>query len=1209
MSVKGEILNEAEVDFLLAAAAAGSEEASSQSADVFGEGQTVTMRGDLEQINLADIFQTLAMSKMEGVLRVHNPLEDRQIYCNDGTVRIQVPPRVAVRRLGQRLVQAGLIDGEQLRSVLMIQRKERLPIGAVLVREGLVTQDQIDGIAGMQIAEDLFALFTWRHGTFEFYKGGLADDAQRQRFEACPEFEVNSLLLEVARRSDEWQSILDAISSLEEVPHRIADPTNEAELGEAHRAMLFGADGNATYRALAEQTTLGLFEVARAARDLVRRNLLANISDEDLVQVATSLTDASQNKKALILLQTLRDRPGARSLLVVQAMAGALEKAGERRLAGTTLLEAAKQQIDPLVALRLARRSRDLAPNDPATIRFLRTTLVVHAPQNSPELEKCTVDLLDALIEADLTATALEIVEDARATGTIRPQILVREARARQKARDTQGAANVLFELAGLYEAEKDLPRAIEAYESVLRLDRSRKDVQKLLAELRKTRLGRIVRATAFVLATLLLGGMGLVFWQQHSLDQAIHQADEEISKLLQVGDQEAAAARLEHWLATLGPCEAVEDFQSRIAFAEVAERGSRERVLRDRVNGELRNAASMLGRGELRSAFATYAGLWREPPVQAEVSDVVATRFEVLLKAIEHATKSMAHHLPPEPNSLIERHELTNHLHDLESFCPPTLLRVFEELDQMAGENTLPEFLSTSHRERVAAVLPIGRVVFAGAKRLIAVYREALQWNEQQRQLDPLFKAAVQKESTSDFTGALELYRRLESAQSGSNDLRAYFQKQIARNEEICRLMNTVAAATAAGDFPRAQQQYRALRLAFPGVPFERLVRLPLRLESVPDKAAITCNDKNVGRTPLLLSYFPADVNTIVAKLDGFMDVRTTITGDELGLWRANLLLEAPLWRKHDSMVEVAPAIDETGALFLVDRAGAVTAIRADGSEAWKYQSRDLSGYLSQPLIFGPHVMVASLDGELRAIDRSKGEVIWHLSGLPTEARPVLVDRFLVVATTDRSLHAIDLVDRRRVHIALPEASHGRLLAQGSTIVAVGERGTVTAHALPSLTLLWQRPIGRTIEAMATISGNRILVSDDRGKVRCLDLTTGDLLWHRNLDTETMGQPICVGHVVWIASPERLLRLDLQTGEDLAPIASFGEDGAGGPIRVGDRLLLPIRDGNLQVLDLTTGNSLYRIEGNKRGRTLVVGESVFIVLEDRSIRRVGALR
>src|SRR5688500_15363589 len=190
----GEILSEAEVEFLLSSAVVDEEQAGP--APTFDE-QTATMRGDLEQINLADIFQTLAMSKMEGVLRLRHPLDEQQVPRRDGCVRLCGPNPLVTRRLGQRLLQAGLVSAEQLRQALATQRSDRRPIGVLLVDAGAVAQETIDEIVGRQVAEDLFALFTWRHGSFEFFKGG-PEGGGKGAFAACPEFEVNSLLLEVA---------------------------------------------------------------------------------------------------------------------------------------------------------------------------------------------------------------------------------------------------------------------------------------------------------------------------------------------------------------------------------------------------------------------------------------------------------------------------------------------------------------------------------------------------------------------------------------------------------------------------------------------------------------------------------------------------------------------------------------------------------------------------------------------------------------------------------------------------------------------------------------------------------------------------------------------------------------------------------------------------------------------------------------------------
>jgi hypothetical protein len=117
MAPRSEVLSDAEVDFLLA-------EASNEHAPAEAAPQTVMMQGDLEQIHLADVLQTLATTKMEGTMRIRNPLEDRHVYCKDGRIRVHVPQRVLARRIGQRLVNAGVVTIETLRAVLIEQRKD-----------------------------------------------------------------------------------------------------------------------------------------------------------------------------------------------------------------------------------------------------------------------------------------------------------------------------------------------------------------------------------------------------------------------------------------------------------------------------------------------------------------------------------------------------------------------------------------------------------------------------------------------------------------------------------------------------------------------------------------------------------------------------------------------------------------------------------------------------------------------------------------------------------------------------------------------------------------------------------------------------------------------------------------------------------------------------------------------------------------------------
>ncbi len=1205
-----EILSEAEVEFLLASAA--SQEPDDDTAltlPTSTDGQAVTMRGDLEQINLADIFQTLGMSKMEGVLRICNPLDERQVYCRDGFVRILVPGRLATRRLGQRLIQAGVITSEQLRTALLTQKKERRPVGELLVSSGMVAQEAVDEIVGLQVAEDLFSLFTWRHGSFEFFKGQLANDSQKKTFDRCPEFETNSLLLEVARRSDEWQSILAAIGCLDEVPARIADPSEDSELSELHRALLLSADGRFTYRQLAEQTTYGLFDAARAARDLVAGGVLANIDDGGMVALAEQLAQEGDGKRVLVILQTLRDRPGARALGVARGMAKALEQTGERRLAGTMLLEAAQQQSDPNTAVELARSARRLSPHDPATLSFLRTILVAHAPSDSPELEQVTLDLLDALIDADVATTAIEIVEDARRTGTVRAPILLREARARQKMRDVQGATQALYELAQLYDAQNDRARATEAYEALLRMDRSRKDVQKLLVQRRRTRVGRIVRiATTFVVLSM-LGGVGTVLWQAHWFSAAVGEADREVTALLTDGDHKGARERLQHWLTQLGDCAPVEDLQNRVAFAEAAEAGRAQKLSRMRVTKRLVAAAELLGAGELAGALAIYRELSADAKVREEVADVVRTRIGALLETMTQTAKGLSGRLPVEPNTLFDRRDLTANLAELQATCPPHLLRAFSDLAKLLAEGS--ESLSLLPAEqvpRITELLREGREPFARAEHLLTAYAEALQRDEQQRLLDPMYKAAVEMETNHDFAGALALYRDLERQSTGDGELRTHFRDRVARNATIVRLTEALRAATEAGDFAVAQQQLRALQLSFPDIPFERLVRLPLRVDSQPTGASITCNGQDVGKAPIVLSRIPAEPLQLSASAPGFKPVETTISGDGTASWLGYLELTPDLTWHHGSMIEVPPVLDGDR-VYVVDRGGNVVVVDPKrGAPGWTFSSGDLNGLLSEPIVYQGQVLVASLDGELRALDAATGAVAWSRPDLPTDVTPVRVDRFLLLATTDERLRVLDLTQRTQTTVPLPEVT-ARLLGSGRTVLAVGQRGHVMALQLPVLEPAWQQSLRNMQAPTAAIAASHLVVADDRGHIAGLDIATGAVRWEHERSDEFLGPPVVSGRDVIIPTPSQLLRFDAGSGKPRPAFARNDEDFAGPAVVAGTRIVVPLRSGALQVLDLATGAPLYRIAAGKRARALAVGERLFVTAADRSVQTFHRLR
>ncbi|HEB53012.1 MAG TPA: PEGA domain-containing protein [bacterium] len=1121
-----------------------------------------------------------------------------------------MPQRLTLRRLGQRLMQAGLLHADQLRSALVEQRKERVPLGQLLVRDGLISQQELDEIIGMQVAEDLFALFTWRHGTFEFFKGDAGNSGLRSRFENCPEYEVNSLLLEVARRSDEWQSILEELASLDEVPRQIARPADEEALADEHRVVLETVDGLTSYRQLADRTTIGLFEFARAARDLSAGNILANIDDSALVANAEALAEEGEAQRAILTLQTLRDRPGDRSLGIVCRMAEVLKACDERRLASELLLEAAQRSTDPDEALACAREARALVPYDPGTLSFLRTTLLAHCEPDSSELEKCTLDLLDALIDGGAVPTALEILEDARRTGSMSLALLNREARARQKAKDTEGAVECLLELAEQSLAGGQRQHAIDAYRAILRLDRNRKDVERTLIHLQRTRLGKIVRLLAALLCVGMVSAMGVVWYQQHSLEEALQRADDEVQGLLDQGDHRAARVAFDRWHERLGENERIQDIGRRVVFAEAAERNRKQKLRRAQLNDRLTEAAAALGAGELDRALTLYAEVHGERGMANEVRDIVQSRLAAVLTQFQRTAKAVQTSLPPAPDQVFDRAQLTANLASLQRACPPALLQTFDQLSARLGADDLPPFVPAEMAERLEAAVAKARPAFEQARELGAAYTAALQRNDTQRRLDPMFKAAVAKEAEFDFVGALELYRQLEQQPTGDADLRAHFRDRVARNATIARLLEELHQATRAGDFATSQQHLRALRKSFPEVPFDTLVQLPLSVRSLPSAAEVLVNGKPVGRTPLLLSRVPNDATELVVRADGFAEEAHTITGDGTAEWRALLLRHADARWPVGSAIDTAPVRIAAGDVLVTDRSGRVTRRSADlTGSVWAFASDDLSGWLTRPVVFDDQVLVGSLDGPLRALGLTDGKLLWQLEQLPTEVEPSLLDGTLFLATTDGNLHAIDLEARTRRVAELEQPSVGRLLLHEDRLITVGARGVVECWSPRDLTRAWRRELADLQQARGQLLGDVLVLGDDQGHVVGIEADTGAIRWQRNLPTTPLGHPTVARETVLIPTPERLLRLRASDGRDLPAFAPDDGRWTARPLVVGARCIVPHDSDALFVMHADTGALLYRLAGNAESRMFAPQGELFTVDGEHLLRSYGVLR
>src|SRR5881628_2640243 len=225
----------------------------------------MAIEGPLRELGIHDVFQLLDLSRKTGVLRVTSDLRHNAgtIYFEDGTI-IFAEIRSNPHPLGALLLRTGKIteaDLERARDMQQRQGDSRR-LGEILVSLGALTRRELQRQVRFQIEEVVFEVMSWREGYFSFTEGPLTEIPA----EASVRSPTEALLMEGARRIDEWSRIEGRIPHLGVVP--MLAPPQEASEGELDLLpheweMLAMINGVRDVRAIAAELGRSDFEVAK----------------------------------------------------------------------------------------------------------------------------------------------------------------------------------------------------------------------------------------------------------------------------------------------------------------------------------------------------------------------------------------------------------------------------------------------------------------------------------------------------------------------------------------------------------------------------------------------------------------------------------------------------------------------------------------------------------------------------------------------------------------------------------------------------------------------------------------------------------------------------------------------------------------------------------------------------------------------------------
>jgi|SRR5438128_3903434 len=138
--------------------------------------------------------------------------------------------------------------------------------GQIYLHEGRIVHAQLEEISG---EEAVYALAIWNQGDFKFEPGTPSEVKTISKSNT-------NLLMEAARRLDEWRVLQKKIPSVDMIPEFVVLETREGQinLNTSEWLILSKIDGNRSVKSIAQTSGLSVFDAAKILYGLIATGLI-----------------------------------------------------------------------------------------------------------------------------------------------------------------------------------------------------------------------------------------------------------------------------------------------------------------------------------------------------------------------------------------------------------------------------------------------------------------------------------------------------------------------------------------------------------------------------------------------------------------------------------------------------------------------------------------------------------------------------------------------------------------------------------------------------------------------------------------------------------------------------------------------------------------------------------------------------------------------
>ncbi len=155
---------------------------------------------------LGDLLQWCGNNLKTGTITVRRGPIEKKLFFKQGRLfsSTSSSPR---ETLGQFLIRAGHLTEEELFKALIEQDSGDRPLGQILLSMKAITEQVLEELLQIKTEEAIYDCFLWSDGEFTF------DDVLPDNIPVFLPLELTGVILEGARRSDEWRRIHEVFPS------------------------------------------------------------------------------------------------------------------------------------------------------------------------------------------------------------------------------------------------------------------------------------------------------------------------------------------------------------------------------------------------------------------------------------------------------------------------------------------------------------------------------------------------------------------------------------------------------------------------------------------------------------------------------------------------------------------------------------------------------------------------------------------------------------------------------------------------------------------------------------------------------------------------------------------------------------------------------------------------------------------------------------